>query len=726
MLIRSYRVAFIALFVGLLVATVIAVSANGYRRAADVALDLSADIVAEMSQRVRAQTSALFERSRDFAELAALAVSERGTDEAEPLLRLFGRQLALLPALESVYVGTPQGELIQARDAPQLATRVLRRSADGGASERLIYRGADFAPIARINGSGAFDPRERGWYRQAAARSGVFWTGVYRFAGSGRRGITGAVAVRDDAGALQAVVGVDIALDSLSEFLTGQRIARGGVALIIGPEQRLVAYPHEVAVAAGGGADETLPPIESLQDAWILDAYRDVHAGRLRESANQSVEYTLTRSGGRRYLAHASAFPADIGNDWELLVVVPEASLLEGARRLFSESAMVALILVLVAAIAVSLLSLKLFVPLKRLVRNTELIREFRFAEVQRVRSHYTEIQAMDQAIWQMSQGLRSLEKFVPADIGRQLIQSGKRAEPDAEVRELSLLLTGVAGLGALCDALPPERIIALLAEQLDAFTAAILRCRGTIDNFLGESILAFWGAPVAMEDGPERACRAALACRDAEAVLHQQWAKRAGAGEPAPAPNLFSVHYGRAIVGTIGSRQRMSWTAIGDNVALGWDLHQLNRRYGTRILVSGEVRERVADQFWLRRVDVLPVGGGRRSLEVYELVDARERAPAPEQQTYIQRYESGLAAMLDADWDSAEAVFAELAARWPNDPAVALMHARCSTRDACYWPGPGGPRDDSVAGPLGSDWPCAGSGLGDGPARGRGGPGEG
>jgi adenylate cyclase len=362
---------------------------------------------------------------------------------------------------------------------------------------------------ARINGSGTFDPRERGWYRQAAGRSGVFWTGVYRFAGSARRGITAAVAVRDDAGALQAVVGVDIALDSLSDFLTGQRIARGGVALIVGPEQRLVAYPHEVAVAAGGGGDEALPPIESIQDDWILDAYRDVRAGRLRESANQSVEYTLTRSAGRHYLAHASAFPDDIGNDWELLVVVPEASLLEGARRLFSESAMVALILVLVAAIAVSLLSLKLFVPLRRLVRNTELIREFRFAEVQRVRSHYTEIQAMDQAIWQMSQGLRSLEKFVPADIGRQLIQSGKRAEPDAEVRELSLLFTGVAGLGALCDALPPERITALLAEQLDAFTAAILRCRGTIDNFLGESILAFWGVPVAMEDGPERACRA-------------------------------------------------------------------------------------------------------------------------------------------------------------------------------------------------------------------------
>lgn len=747
-MIRSYKVAFVALFVGLLVLTVFAVSVNTYRHATRVSLDLSADILSEMSAKVIAETSARFEAARDMAGINAFLVGEQGLDDHQALFRLFGRQLALLPQLESIYVAGPDGDLIQVRSSPQWVTRLIRREAEqdgasGSATERLVYRGPDFAPIAHINGEASYDPRQRTWFDQAVAAEGLQWSPVYQFAGTGERGITAAVAVRGQDGVLVGVVGVDISLSSLSQFLSEQRIARGGIALIAGADRQLIAFPHSIelrqgatpSASQGGGAahasaapvragtsaadvdagktgldttttgaeasvDAGMPRVDDLGVAWLVDAYLEGSQSS-RVSAINRVEYSLTRTAGQRYLSQRQAFPPGVGDDWELVVVVPEASLLESARRLFSEAAAISLILLLAAAIAVSFLALRLFQPLKRLVLNTELIREFRFADVKRVPSRFAEIKAMDEALWKMSQGLRSLEKFVPIDVGRRLIQSGKRVEPEAEVRELTLLFTGASDLASLCEALPPARITELLARQLDVFTNTILRHKGTIDNFLGESILAFWGAPVALEDSVERACRAVLACRDAEIALHADWAKSLAPGEPAPPLNLFSVHHGQAIVGAIGSRQRMSWTAIGDNVALGWDLHQLNRRYGTRIIISGEARQHVADRYWTRRLDVLPLSSGARKLEVFELIDRRDRMLSPERLEAIARYEAGLDALLEADWDGAEAIFQPLADHDPSDIAVALMLSRCSTRDACFWPGLAGPGDDLLAGPF-------------------------
>ncbi len=751
-MIRSYKVAFVALFVGLLALTVFAVSVNTYRHATRVSLDLSADILSEMSAKVVAETSARFEAARDMAEINALLVSERGLEDYQALFRLFGRQLSLLPQLESIYVAGADGDFIQASSSPQWMTRLIRRQAeqDGHASEvteRLIYRGPDFAPIAHINGEATYDPRRRQWFRQAAANEGLHWSPVYQFAGTGERGITAAVAVRESDGSLIGVVGVDISLSSLSQFLSEQRITRGGIAVIVGPDRQLIAFPQSVELRQsgrqferpldqGGGSQGTdvkptpsaagdanpgtapvdtgttdseaavagevvqLPRVDDLSAAWLVDAYLEAPQSS-RVSAINRVEYSLTRTAGQRFLSQRQAFPPGVGDDWELMVVVPETSLLESARRLFSEAAAISLILLLAAAIAVSFLALRLFQPLKRLVRNTELIREFRFADVKRVPSRFAEIKAMDEALWKMSQGLRSLEKFVPIDVGRRLIQSGKRVEPGAEVRELTLLFTGASDLANLCEALPPARITELLARQLDVFTNTILRHKGTIDNFLGESILAFWGAPVAVDDSVDRACRAVLACRDAETALHAEWAKSLTPGEPEPPLNLFSVHHGRAIVGAIGSRQRMSWTAIGDNVALGWDLHQLNRRYGTRIIISAEARQQVADRYWTRRLDVLPLSSGARKLEIFELIDRRDRMLPPARLEAIARYEAGLDALLEADWERAESIFQPLADRDPSDFAVALMLSRCSTRDACFWPGLAGPGDDLLAGPF-------------------------
>lgn len=292
----------------------------------------------------------------------------------------------------------------------------------------------------------------------------------------------------------------------------------------------------------------------------------------------------------------------------------------------------------------------------------------------------------MDSAIWRMTQGLESLIKFVPARVAAQLVESGRAVRPQAEVRQLAVLFTGISALGVLCERLPPARITALLSTALDSFTRVILRRKGTLDNYLGDSILAFWGAPLDCDDGAARACETALDCLQLEQQMFADWDESG----VTPPQNLFSVHAGPCIVGALGSELHMSWTAVGENISRGWHLRRLNRRYGTRIIVSGEARTQAGDGFWFRRLDVLPAGhpeAGDRELALFELVERREHPLAPGHAEYIDAYERALAALLAQDWDAAERGFTAVGERWPDDTATRLMLERCRRRDGCWCP---------------------------------------
>ena len=385
----------------------------------------------------------------------------------------------------------------------------------------------------------------------------------------------------------------------------------------------------------------------------------------------------LTRTDGLTYIARIRHFPSHWTEGWKLFVVVPETSLLAAARRLLSESAVISLIILVVALFLVSVLALRLFKPLRKLVKNTELIRQMRLSEVAPVPSDFSEIQSMSAAICGMKQSLETLEKYVPATVFRGLLESRAEARPGAEVRELTLVCGGMAELGRLCVALPPERISAILTGQLDRFTRILLRLGGTLDDYLGESLLAFWGAPSPVNDGSARACLAVLQClRAADELAREEDGYPEGLAE-----NVFAVHAGRCIVGNIGSQRYLAYTAIGDNVELTWRLKQLNRAYGTRAIVTAPVQRAVAEDFWFRWLDRLPGRHGEAAVDLFELQGERGTPLTVETQLYARAYERGLAALLAGEFEAADDAFAALQAGHPDDPALRLMRRRCKAR---------------------------------------------
>lgn len=697
MLIRSYKSAFILLFVVLLVATVSSVAFNAYRRASQVTLELSASTIAEISDKTVQRTVDIFEAAWSWLEVNALVVGDGDVIARNgELLRLFWRQLELTPQILSIYVADAGGSFVQAREVPQLVTRVIDRRA-APPSERLVYRDRGFQPIAHINGGALYEPTEEEWYRGAGPDGAVHWSDVHRFAGLDRSGFTASRAIPGGGAEKRAVIGVDIALDGLSEFLAEQRIAKGGVAVIVDREDRLVAFPYQLRLKPrpDGKAYEGVPRVTDLADRWLVDAYRGLQDGSARPIAHEAGTFAVSESNGRRYIAQVADFPPAFGGAWRLFIVVPEAALLSAADRLLSESFVISIIILVIAVLIVYRVGVRFFEPVRRLARNTELIRDFRFDAVEPVRSRYREIEVMDKAICSMRQGLAALEKLVPADLVRHLIRTGQELRPGGEVRELTLFLSGIAGFSDLCRRLPPERITDLLTGRLERYTQVILRQKGTIDKYLSDSVVAFWGAPAAVDDGAARACRSALACRCIDDELRRAWA-----GDLMPPASLYAVHTGPAIVGNIGSHTRMSYTAIGENVELAAHLRQLNHRYGTRILVSGATRQDVEDDFWWRRVDVLPLDDLGLELVIHELIEERTVPLCADTQDFVRDYEAGLAAVLAADWEEGQRRFETLAASRPGDRSVRLMLRRCQARDAGLCS-----EGDGGAGGVLSDW---------------------
>jgi adenylate cyclase len=201
--------------------------------------------------------------------------------------------------------------------------------------------------------------------------------------------------------------------------------------------------------------------------------------------------------------------------------------------------------------------------------------------------------------------------------------------------------------------------------------TDQILSMGGTVDKYIGDAIMAFWGAPKAREDHPLVACQAALANQQRLRALRAAWAERDW-------PKLrqrIGIHTGEAVVGNFGSESRLDYTAIGDAVNLASRLEGLNSHYGTEIMMSETTYEAVADDVVARPLDRVKVKGRAAGILAYELVGLRgevDRAVVDR----IRRYTEALDLYFARDWRRAEDIFLEVAEKY-EDVAAGRMLAR-------------------------------------------------
>lgn len=276
----------------------------------------------------------------------------------------------------------------------------------------------------------------------------------------------------------------------------------------------------------------------------------------------------------------------------------------------------------------------------------------------------YTTIAALLQLTWGYVTATRRRQRlsrifgqYVPSEIVSELDTGGAEVSLEGESREMSVLFSDVRGFTTISEGLDPRELTQLMNEFLTPITAVIHRHRGTIDKYMGDAVMAFWGAPLADADHAGNAVRAALDMVAEMQALRPAFRER---GWPALAIGV-GIASGEMNVGNMGSRFRAAYTVLGDTVNLGSRLEGLTKKYGVDIIVSTATAALVPELAF-RELDRVRVKGKKEPVAILEPLGPRDGLPES-QQLAAARFAEVLAHYRARNWDAAETILAELAA---------------------------------------------------------------
>jgi adenylate cyclase len=209
-----------------------------------------------------------------------------------------------------------------------------------------------------------------------------------------------------------------------------------------------------------------------------------------------------------------------------------------------------------------------------------------------------------------------ALGKFLPPAIAAEILRNPDSLTLHGEKREIFVVFTDLEGFTKLSHAIEPEMVATLLNRYLDMLSNVVLQYGGTIDKFIGDAIVAFWGAPISRADDGERAAKCAWALYEAG----EEFRKTVPAGVPKIGVTRVGFHFGEAIVGNFGGEGRFQYTALGDSMNTAARLEAANKQTKSKVLASQEAVE-LAGVDWFRPLGRIVLRGRSTPLEVFEPV---------------------------------------------------------------------------------------------------------
>lgn len=371
--------------------------------------------------------------------------------------------------------------------------------------------------------------------------------------------------------------------------------------------------------------------------------------------------------------SYAPLLKADGSLEAVLAIDISADKVLEYERRYLLIMVGVGIGICLLVALGSLIVSRRICRPLLLLEQDLARMQRFDLGADVRVPSRITEIINMERAINNMKNGLRSFKKYVPAELVGELITLRKEAVLGAERRQLTVFFCDIENFTGVTEHMPPEELARRMGVFFAGLTQIILRHHGTVDKYIGDSVMAFWGAPHPCEDQAARACLAALECHRFVTELSTEWQAAGVTGFS----TRFGINTGEAVVGNFGYEERLNYTAMGDSVNVASRLEGLNKEYGTKILISESTYLQAKHVVEARILDRVVVKGKSVGITVYELLGTKGSLAAADKEA-LTRFNQGMEAFFNGQLAGAGEIFAALAQQLPHDRAVASMLARC------------------------------------------------
>ena len=480
--------------------------------------------------------------------------------------------------------------------------------------------------------------------------------------------------------------GAPVPLGVVTRALEGRQAAE--VSLVEGTPYQLVAVPIEApdvigAVAAGFLIDDRLArSLKALTRSEVaFVAGERVLAATARPGLRGELPGTLHALGaeprvvqedGERWLAASE----DVGAGLRAVIMRSWDEALAPERALQRLLLMLGALGLLVTALVGVGIASSVTASLRQLSAATERIARGEYEVSLDIRSG-DEIATLGRSFMAMAKGLVEREKIrsvlrkaVSKEIAESLLAQG-RIELGGEERTVTVLFSDVRSFTTLSEGLPPKRLVDELNAYFTLMARAIEAHHGVIDKYVGDAVMALFGAPLAGAEDAANAVRAALAMRRALSELN---AERARAGLPAWETGI-GLNTGVAVAGTLGSADRWSYTVIGDSVNLASRLEGLTKRYGAPIVVSESTRRAAGSSFVFRTLEEVVVKGRHEPVAVYEVL-GEGQAPA-----WLDDFERGVRCCRAGRWDEARQALERVAAAAPADGPAGLYLKRALER---------------------------------------------
>ncbi len=554
-----------------LVLTSIVVSAVGvhllwWRTAQGVSQTLASTINDQIVSAVGDELQSVTSEARSSMSAVRTLLAEKVFDPRDARNRevVFRSQLLSQPTISWVAFGWPDGSFFAGHKLGDNVIEMLEIAPDRDLRiNRYEFVGNDLKLKASWSEQTDYSVIEQDWFRVARQTDDEYWSTLTAHPRGERLAAAFSAPVAID-GKPAGVVAIIIELTRVSSFLSQLTVGKSAGAFILERDGKVVASPDpDASELVDLKTDHPLFPI-------AVDAIRNATAYEPGEG--QPFNTMVTRDG-KAYQAVITpiSFPG-----WSLVTVVPESEFL-GPVQMTIRNLMIGLaFLIVFAGLLSAWLAQRLIAaPLIKVVNEIRHVERFDLDKVQRHPSRLTEIENLSGAIGDMAQGLAAFRKYIPADLVRRLVSDGNGARLGGAVRPMSVMFIDLAGFTGMSERLG-DRIIPLLSRYFDSVSAQIQNHNGTIDKFIGDAVMAFWGAPSPNPDHAADCCRAALACQRAmgEAGLvddHGQSVKI-----------RIGINSGDMLVGNIGSEVRLNYTVIGDAVNIASRLESTNKVYGS------------------------------------------------------------------------------------------------------------------------------------------------
>jgi adenylate cyclase len=266
-------------------------------------------------------------------------------------------------------------------------------------------------------------------------------------------------------------------------------------------------------------------------------------------------------------------------------------------------------------------------------------------------------------------------QQYLSPEVIRRLLENPDLVKP--RKTEITVMFSDVRGFTSISEKLDAQELVALLNEYLTGMTQIVVRTDGTLDKYIGDAVMAFWGAPIEDPHHATKSCHAALEMIARLKEMQKKWKSE---GKPVLDIGV-GLCTGVASVGKMGSELRYGYTAMGDTVNLSSRIEGLNKEYATHILLSDTTYAAVEDPlFVFRELDLIRVKGKMQPVTLYELVAARgtPEGDAPDIEERLEFFAQGRACYRERRWQDAQIVFEKLLERWPEDGPARMYLNRC------------------------------------------------